>query len=124
MNLKPHVTAEYKGTPTAIRDFKSVEWKVGNAVLDSSKLTKGQVVKPFTAIFMNPATKLYELVAVETPDTMVGALVTGSEEVVIEDTTVNEMVSAIRKASLIEERCTGVTANFKKAVQGRITFDV
>lgn len=124
MNLVGKVTAQYKSTPTAFRDFKAVEWKVGNAVLDASKLTKGQVVKPFTAIFLNETTGLFELVAGDTPATMKGALITGGEEVVIEDTAVNEMVSAIRKASLIEERCTGVTDNFKKATQGRLTFDV
>ncbi|QIH78306.1 hypothetical protein GTN30_06440 [Macrococcoides canis] len=124
MSLKPRQTASYNRVPTAFRDFKAVEWKVGNAVLDTSKLTKGQVIKPFTAIFLNESTGLFELVASDTPATMKSALITGSEEVVIEDTTTNEMVSAIRKASLIEERCTGVTANFKTATQGRLTFDV
>lgn len=124
MNLKPQVSAEYKAYPTAFRDFKAVEWKVGNAVLDASKLTKGQVIKPFTAIFLNESTGLFELVAGDTPATMQGALITGAQEIVVEDTAVNEMVSAIRKAALIEERCTGVTANFKTATQGRLTFDV
>lgn len=124
MSLKGRVINEYKNTPTAFRDFKAVEWTVGNVILDASKFSKGDVVKPFTAIFRNESTGLYELVKSETPETMKGAVITGDNQIVIVDTKVNEQVSAIRKASLIEARCTGVTDNFKKATQGRLTFDV
>lgn len=123
MSLKPRVVASYTAAPTAFRDFKQVEFTVGNVILDASKFAKGDEVKAFTAIHRNPETNLYEKVAPETAATMVGAVVT-TEAVIIEDTTVNEQVPAVRKAALIEERCTGVTANFKEAVKGRITFDV
>lgn len=124
MNLKPKVNAVYGNVPTAFRDFKNVEWKVGNAVLDASKLQDGQVVAPFTAIHENPETGLYELVEAETPETMQGALLTGSQPVVVDGTDVNPMVAGVRKAALIEARCNGVTDNFKAATQGRLTFDV
>lgn len=123
MSLKPRVTANYKARPTAFRDFKMVEFTVGNVIIDASKFNDGDVLPAFTAIHRNPTSNLYEKVEEATADTMVGAVVT-TEDVVIEDKTVNEQAPAVRKAALIEERCHGVTANFKKAVQGRITFDV
>lgn len=122
MNLKPEIIGEANVTPTAFRDFKNVEWKVGNATLEASKLIVGQVVKPFTAIKLNDAGN-YELVGEEDTD-IKGALVTGPHAVVINDKTVNPMVPAIRKAALIEARCNGITDEFKEAVKGRITFDV
>jgi len=122
MNLKPNLIGEVKATPTAFRDFKNVEWKVGNATLDVTKLEVGQVVEPFTAIKLNDAGN-YELVEAEDTD-IKGALVTGPHAVVVTDAEVNPMVAAIRKASLIEVRCNGITDAFKEAVKGRITFDV
>lgn len=122
MGLKPKQIASFKNKPTIFRDFKQVEWTVGNITLDASKLTDGQVVEAGTCVFRNDSTGLYELVKSDTPETMAGAVVTGEAVKSFKDE--NEMVSAIRKASLIEARCTGVTANFKKAVQGRITFDI
>lgn len=131
MNLKPKVNATYSNGPTAFRDFKNVEWKVGNAVLDASKLQDGQVIEPFTAIYENPDTGLYELVEAPGEDgeggtaaTMQSALLTGSQAVVVEGTDVNPMVAGIRKAAMIEARCHGVSDNFKAATQGRLTFDV
>lgn len=124
MNLKPKVSATYNNVPTAFRDFKNVEWKVGNAVLDATKLSDGQVIAPFTAIHENEDTGLYELVDAETPVTMQSALLTGSQAVVVDGVDVNPMVAGIRKAAMIEARCHGVSDNFKAATQGRLTFDV
>ncbi|MWS02773.1 hypothetical protein, partial [Escherichia coli] len=62
-------------------------------------------------------------VQASTPETMTAPVLTG-HAVKIEDVQVNEQVSALRKASVYEELLTGVTNNFKKATQGRITFDV
>ena len=36
MNLKPAIIGEATVTPTAFRDFKNVEWNVGNATLEAS----------------------------------------------------------------------------------------
>jgi len=124
--LKPKTIAKYSNVPTAFRDFKNVEWKVGNAVIDASQFNEGDVIAPFTAIQMNPDTKLYELVEEytgegEAPE-IVGGLVTGPQPVFVG--TENPMVSGIRKAALIEERCNGVTDAFKEATKGRLTFDV
>lgn len=124
MNLKPKKTAEYRAEPTAFRDFKNIEWKVGNAVIDTSGMNAGDTVEPFTAIHLNADTGLYELVGAETPETMNGALLTGGARVTVEEPGVNEMVSGVRKGAMIESRCHGVTDNFKAATQGRLTFDV
>ncbi|MFI3377663.1 hypothetical protein [Mammaliicoccus sciuri] len=123
MNLKPKVVSEDLQFPSFLRDFKNVEWTVGNITLDSSKLTEGQVVAGGTAVFKNTESGLFELVQGSTPETMAAAVLT-SRDVQVQDVQVNESVPAIRKASVYEELLTGVTNNFKKATQGRITFDV
>ncbi|MCJ1783094.1 hypothetical protein [Mammaliicoccus sciuri] len=123
MNLKPKVVSEDLQFSSFLRDFKNVEWTVGNITLDSSKLTEGQVVAGGTAVFKNTESGLFELVQGSTPETMAAAVLT-SRDVQVQDVQVNESVPAIRKASVYEELLTGVTNNFKKATQGRITFDV
>lgn len=123
MNLKPKVVSEDLQFPSFLRDAKNLEWTVGNITLDSSKLTEGQVVAGGTAVFKNTESGLFELVQGSTPETMAAAVLT-SRDVQVQDVKVNESVPAIRKASVFEELLTGVTNNFKKATQGRITFDV
>lgn len=123
MNLKPKVVSEDLQFPNFLRDAKNLEWTVGNITLDSSKLSEGQVVKGGTAVFKNTESDLFELVQGSTPETMAAAVLT-SRDVQVQDVKVNESVPAIRKASVFEELLTGVTNNFKKATQGRITFDV
>lgn len=123
MNLKPKVVSEDLQFPSFLRDAKNLEWTVGNITLDSSKLSEGQVVKGGTAVFKNTESDLFELVQGSTPETMAAAVLT-SRDVQVQDVKVNESVPAIRKANVFEELLTGVTNNFKKATQGRITFDV
>ncbi|MBO3062725.1 hypothetical protein [Mammaliicoccus fleurettii] len=123
MNLKPKVVSEDLQFPSFLRDAKNLEWTVGNITLDSSKLSEGQVVKGGTAVFKNTESGLFELVQGSTPETMAAAVLT-SRDVKVQDVQMNESVPAIRKASVFEELLTGVTNNFKKATQGRITFDV
>ncbi|WP_314347670.1 hypothetical protein [Mammaliicoccus vitulinus] len=123
MNLKPKVVSEDLQFPSFLRDAKNLEWTVGNITLDSSKLSEGQVVKGGTAVFKNTESGLFELVQGSTPETMAAAVLT-SRDVQVQDVQMNESVPAIRKASVFEELLTGVTNNFKKATQGRITFDV
>lgn len=123
MNLKPKVVSEDLQFPSFLRDAKNLEWTVGNITLDSSKLSEGQVVKGGTAVFKNTESGLFELVQESTQETMAAAVLT-SRDVQVQDVQVNESVPAIRKASVLEELLTGVTNNFKKATQGRITFDV
>lgn len=123
MNLKPKVVSEDLQFPSFLRDAKNLEWTVGNITLDSSKLSEGQIVKGGTAVFKNTESGLFELVQGSTPETMAAAVLT-SRDVQVQDVQVNESVPAIRKASVFEELLTGVTNNFKKATQGRITFDV
>lgn len=123
MNLKPKVVSEDLEFPSFLRDAKNLEWTVGNITLDASKLSKGQEIKGGTAVFKNTDSGFYELVEESTPETMSAAVLT-SRSVTIDDVEVNESVPALRKASVYEELLTGVTDNFKKATQGRITFDV
>ncbi len=123
MSLKPKKVQFESEQPEFLRDAKNLEWTVGNITLDSSKLTEGQVIKGGTAVFKNTESDLFELVQASTPETMTVAVLTG-HAVKIDDVQVNEQVSALRKASVYEELLTGVTNNFKKATQGRITFDV
>ncbi|OOV78900.1 hypothetical protein [Mammaliicoccus fleurettii] len=123
MNLKPKVVSEDLQFPSFLRDAKNLEWTVGNITLDSSKLSEGQVVKGGTAVFKNTESGLFELVQGSTPETMAAAVLT-SRDVQVQDVQMNESVPAIRKASVFEVLLTGVTNNFKKATQGRITFDV
>ncbi|MDU0429205.1 hypothetical protein QVA60_01725 [Staphylococcus chromogenes] len=122
MNLKPRVINEFGQKPEFLRDGKYVQYTVGNPVLDGSKFSQTTLVKAGTAIHKNTDTGLYELVAPETPDTMVAAVLTSFDVEV--ESNVNEMVGAIREASVIEARCTGVTDNFKAATKGRIIYDI
>lgn len=123
MSLKPKKVQFENEQPDFLRDAKNLEWTVGNITLDASKLSEGQVVKGGTAVFKNDTSGLYELVQSSTPETMAAPVLT-AHAVKIEDVQVNEQASALRKASVYEELLTGVTSNFKKATQGRITFDV
>ncbi|WP_381420210.1 hypothetical protein [Staphylococcus hyicus] len=122
MNLKPKVINEFGGKPEFLRDAKYIQYTVGNPVLDGSKFRESTVVKAGTAIFRNDETGLYELVQEMTPETMKGAVLT-SWTVTVEPNE-NELVGAVREASVIEKRCTGVTDNFKKATKGRLIFDI
>lgn len=123
MSLKPKKIQFENEQPDFLRDAKNLEWTVGNITLDSSKLSKGQIVKGGTAVYKNPETGFYELVKGDTPENMVAPVLT-AHAVKIEDIKVNEQASALRKASVYEKLLTGVTDNFKNATKGRITFDV
>ncbi|MGW7932321.1 hypothetical protein ACWEWU_11740 [Staphylococcus xylosus] len=121
--FKPKIISVEAEHPRFLRDGKNLEWTVGNITLDSSKLDEGQVVKNGTAVFKNTETGFYELVTDDTPETMAAAVITG-RDVTIDDKSVNVHVSALRKGSVYGEAITGLTDNFKKATQGRITYDV
>lgn len=123
MSLKPKNIQFENEQPEFLRDAKNLEWTVGNITLDSSKLSEGQIVKGGTAVFKNTDSGFYELVEESTPETMTAPVLTG-HAVKVDDVDVNEQASALRKASVYEELLTGATENFKKATQGRITFDV
>lgn len=123
MNLKPQSFEYGNIQPKFLRDFKNLEWTVGNITLDSSKFTKGDVVEAGTAVFRNDETGLYEVVAVGTPETMSAPVLT-AYDVVVTDLEVNESVAALRKASVYEELLHEVTDNFKAATQGRIVYDI
>lgn len=123
MNLKPRTLESRNDQPKFLRDFKNLEWTVGNITLDASKLEAGQVVEAGTAVFKNADTDLFELVAEDTPATMKAAVLTAFP-VQVESAEVNEHVPALRKASVYEELLHGVTDNFKAATQGRIVFDI
>lgn len=123
MNLKPRTFETQSVEPKFLRDFKYLEWTVGNITLDSSKLTAGQKIEAGTAVFKNEETGLFELVVEDTPATMAAPVLTGYA-VAVADKEVNESVPAIRKASVYEELLHGVTDNFKAATQGRITYDI
>ncbi|HBK6019356.1 TPA: hypothetical protein LMV01_002069 [Staphylococcus pseudintermedius] len=122
MNLKPKTINQYERKVEFLRDGKYVQYTVGNPVLDASKFSAVTSVPAGTAIFRNDTTGLYELVKEQTPETMKGAVLT-SFDVTVEPNT-NEMVGAIREASVIEARCHGVTQNFKNATKGRLIFDI
>lgn len=123
MNLKPRTLESRNDHAKFLRDFKNLEWTVGNITLDASKLEAGQVVEAGTAVFKNDDTDLFELVAEDTPATMKAPVLTAFA-VQVESTEVNEHVPALRKASVYEELLHGVTDNFKAATQGRIVFDI
>lgn len=120
MSLKPKVINDFGFNPEFLRDAKNVEYTVGNPVLDASKFTKATTVQAGTAISRNKDTGLYELVTEQTTD-LVAPVLTANEVLVDSE---NEIVEAIRKASVREELLHGVTAAFKQATQGRIVYDV
>lgn len=94
----------------------NVSYLTGNATLDSSQLDVGSVIKKGTAIFKNEDTGLFELVADGeeggTPETMKLPCLT-AETIRVEEG--NNYVSAWQSGHPIEELCTGVTDNFKRA---------
>ena len=121
MNIKPKVINEFKAQQPFLRDAKNVEYTVGNPVLDGSKFSQDTVVEAGTAISKNAETGLYELVTAETAELVAPVLTANPVEVVKGE---NEMVDAIRKASVREELLHGVTDAFKQATQGRIVYDI
>lgn len=121
MSIKPKVINEFGGSPEFLRDAKNVEYTVGNPILDGSKFNKETLVKAGTAISKNKSTGLYELVTAETTE-LVSPVLTANDVKVTKDE--NEEVSAVRKASVHEERTHGVTDAFKQTTQGRITYDI
>lgn len=122
MNLKPKTFKTFGKSVEFLRDGKNVEYTVGNPTLDGSTFTEVTEVPNGTAIFRNEETGLFELVTGSTPATMKGAVLTANDVTV--EPNENEIVSAVRKASVIEARCKGVTDNFKQASQGRLVFDI
>lgn len=120
-NLKPRRDGTV-ARPEFLRNAVGLQYKTGNVVLDVSKLTPGTPVYGGTAVFYNPETQMHEPVTAETPAEMVGAVLTRDSTKVYAGQ--NPMVGALTACNAIEERCTGVTANFKAAVKGRIVFDV
>lgn len=122
MSLKPREYEVVGKQIEFLRDAKNVEYTVGNPTLDASKFSEATEVKAGTAIFRNDTSGLFELVQSGTPATMSGAVLTATDVVVQPNE--DELVGAIRKASVIEERTHGVTDNFKTATKGRIVFDI
>ncbi|WP_433912358.1 hypothetical protein [Staphylococcus sp. LKG3-3] len=120
MSLKPKVINDFGFNPEFLRDAKNVEYTVGNPTLDASKFTKATTVPAGTAIQRNDETGLFELVGENDTD-LVAPVLTANEVLVDGE---NEMVPAIRKASVREELLHGVTDSFKHATQGRITYDI
>lgn len=121
MNIKPKVINEFKAQQPFLRDAKNVEYTVGNPVLDGTKFSQDTVVEAGTAISKNAETGLYELVTEETVE-LVAPVLTANPATVAKGE--NEMVDAIRKASVREELLHGVTDAFKQATQGRIVYDI
>lgn len=121
MNFKPRTISEYGHKPPFLRDAKNVEYTVGNPVLDGTKFNKDTLVPAGTAIAKNTETSLYELVTEEST-TLVAPVLTANDVNVRKGE--NEMVDAIRKASVREELLHGVTDAFKAATQGRIVYDI
>lgn len=122
MNLKPKTYKTFGRQIEFLRDGKNVEYTVGNTTLDGSKFSERTEVPMGTAIFRNAETGLFELVTGSTPATMEAPVLT-AKDVTVEPNE-NGIVSAVRKASVIEVRCKGVTDNFKQATQGRLVFDI
>lgn len=118
----PRKLNEFKEQPHFLRDGKNVEYTAGNVLLDGSVFDTDTVIKAGTALYMDETSKKYKKVEEATPETMKGAVISANAIKVFkkEDT----LVPAIRKASVIPERLTGVTENFKKATKGRITYDI
>lgn len=123
MNLKPITNSVADSQPKFLMSGKNLEWSVGQITLDATKFEEGEVVKPGTAVFRDPSTKLYQKVEEGTPENMEAPVLTGST-VIIKGTESNETVSGLKKGSVYSELLTGATDNFKKAVQGRIVFDL
>lgn len=123
MNLKPTYVEFENDQPAFLMSGKNLEWTVGNITLDSADFTVGDVVAPGTAVFRDESTGLYKKVAEDTPATMEAPVLTG-HAVVINHSDSNESVAGLKKGSVYTELLTGVTDNFKEAVQGRIVFDL
>jgi len=123
MNLKPTQVAFENDQPEFLMSGKNLEWTVGNITLDSADFTVGDVVAPGTAVFRDESTGLYKKVVEGTPATMEAPVLTG-HAVVINHSDSNETVAGLKKGSVYTELLTGVTDNFKEAVQGRIVFDL
>lgn len=123
MNLKPTKVAFENDQPAFLMSGKNLEWTVGNITLDSADFTVDDVVAPGTAVFRDESTGLYKKVTEDTPATMEAPVLTG-HAVVIKHADSNESVAGLKKGSVYTDLLTGVTDNFKEAVQGRIVFDL
>ncbi|KIL79585.1 hypothetical protein [Bacillus badius] len=105
-----------------LRNTVGMEFKTAGLTLDASKFTAGQYVKAGTAVFKNETSGLFEPVQADTPETMLAACLTSHDVKVTAG--VNPVVGGVMGGHPIESKCTGVTANFKAATKGRLTFDI
>lgn len=123
MNLKPRKQEFSNTQPEFIITGNHLEYTAGNITLDTSKLEVGQEVLQGTAVYEDEETGLYNLVDEGAPATMKGAVLT-VHAVRIDSNDVNEQTSGLKAGSVWEEKCYGVTDNFKEAVKNRILFDL
>lgn len=121
MNLQPRrediiVQQEF------LRNTQGMEVKTGGVTLNAADFTVGEIVKAGTAIYVDGASKLGRKWLAGTLGTQTGAGLTMHDVKIVAGS--NPIVGVLVSGHPREARCTGVTANFKTATQGRIVFDI
>lgn len=123
MNLQPRFSDVIVGQREFMRNTQGMEVKTAGASLQASDWAVGDLVPAGTAVYKDTTTKMYRRVLAGTAEaTIVGGGLT-MHDVRIQ-TGSNPIVGVLAAGHPRESRCTGVTAAFKNAVKGRISFDI
>lgn len=123
MNLQPRYSDVIVGQKEFMRNTQGMEVKTAGASLTASDWAVGDLVPAGTAVFKDPATKLYRRVLAGTAESaIVGGGLTMHDVRIVQGS--NPIVGVLAAGHPRESRCTGVTTAFKNAVKGRIVFDI
>lgn len=120
MNLQPRKESIIS-QKEFLRNIQGLEVKTGGITLDATDWNPGDIVKAGTAIYLDSDTKLGKKWLADTPNTAVGMLTMHDVKIVSDS---NPIVGALVAGHPIEDKCTGVTADFIAATKGRIEFSV
>ena len=121
MNLQP-TKQRIVGQREFLRNSVGLQYKTAGATLDASAFTTGEYVKAGTAVYKDETSGLYKPWGGETEATELGAGLTSHDVKVVLNS--NPIVGVLAAGHPLESRCTGVTAEFKEAVKGRLVFDI
>lgn len=121
MNLQPRkdtiiVQSEF------MRNTQGMQVKTAGVTLNAADWADKDIVKAGTAIYVDSTTRQGRKWLAATAGTQTGAGLTMHDVRIVAGQ--NPIVGVLVAGHPLEAKCTGVTANFKAATQGRIVFDI
>lgn len=121
MNLQP-TKIQIAGQKEFLRNSVGMEFKTGGATLDASKFSTGEYVKAGTAVYLGDEGLYVPWEdAGEEGGAREGAGLTAHDVRVVSGS--NPIVGILLSGHPLENKCTGVTDEFKEEVKGYLRFD-